>query len=264
MNKKKIAVIAGSTVGAGALLISGALALFTARADSDFSAKAGTVQIEVDKLGLTNEKNINPGDNDPSNPEGATAGTPHKFTYDVENMGNKSVRTRHTIILTADKAGDSKELLDARFFAMYAKGKEVEGKVYVLENGDEKTTITEEDNVKAVKYVFLSNVMDGKGEDVTKGGDAEKESGDNVVKQSGDSVKKTYDYDFVMLRTATNTYQGCDVQIEVLVEALQYRNTDNKDWDEAGIVVRKYSNADVKSEVVPAADEDKDGNPIKK
>lgn len=263
--KKKILLIASAVAGAIVVLSLGTLALFTARTDSDFSAKAGTVTIDLKNLDITNCKNLNPGDNDPSNPDGAVAGTDHKFTYDVYNTGNKSIRTRQTIILTVDEAGDSKELLDARYLSLFNDEKEITEKYYVLKDDSVKTTISDNDFVKAVKYVFISDVFDGKGTDITKGGDAEKESVVNVVKQndSGD-VKKTYSYDFSLLRNASNKYQGADINASVTIEAMQYRNTDEKDWSQSAIVVRDYSSAKVTLNVVPASNEDKTGNVIDK
>lgn len=261
---KKILVIAGSIATAVVVAGTATLALFTARTDSDFSAKAGTVVIDLKDLAMTNNKNINPGDNDPSNPENSVEGTEHEFSYDVYNTGNKSIRTRHTIILTVDKSGESEELLDARYLSLFVNEKEIESKTYILEDDSEVTDLSStEIPVKAVKYVFLSDVFDGKGTDIEKGGDAEKETISNVVKQdeNGD-VKKTYTYDFSLLRGADNDYQACDINIDVTVEAIQYRNTNDSDWSQSAIVVRQYSSADVDLNVVPASNEDKNGNII--
>lgn len=265
MNKnKKVALIAGSIVGAVAVLGAGTLALFTARTDSNFSAKAGTVTIDLKDLEMSNCKNINPGDSDPSNPEGSVDGTEHKFTYDVYNTGNKSIRTRHTLILTVDKAGESEELLDARYLALFNDEKEIETKSYILEDDTEVTSLDDiTQPVKAVKYVFLSDIFDGKGTALEDGGDAEKESLPNLVVENEDGdVEKTYSYDFSLLREAANEYQGCDVHINVMIEGMQYRNTDEKDWSESAIVVRQYSSADISVNAVPASNEDKKGNII--
>lgn len=266
-SKKKIFAIAGALAVAAGLLIGGTLAVFTARVDSDFEATVGTVRIELDNLNMTYPNNINPGDNDPANPELAVEGTEHVFSYDVYNTGTKSVRTRHTIMLTVDKAGDSEELLDARYLALYIDNKEIADKYYVMEDGSVRTSLAKDDVnfVSAVKYVFLSDIFDGKGVDIEKGGNAEKEAIANVVKQNASgNVVKSYDYDFSLLREADNKYQGCDVNIEVMVEALQYRNTAVSDWDLASIVVRQYTSADVTVNVVPAVDENREGNKIQK
>lgn len=260
--KKKIVLTVSSLCGVAALIFGCTYALFTARTDSDFSAKAGTVRIALDNLSLTNPENINPGDSDPENPNGATNGTEHEFSYSVANEGNKSIRTRHSIIITCDENGDSTEELDARYFAMLSDDKEIADKLYVLKDGSTKKEVGKDDFVSAVKYAFYGDVMDGKGNSIEKGGDAEKEDVSGVVKQDGDKVQKTYNYDLAMLRNAPNSYQGCDVNIEVIVEGMQYRNTDNNDWSVVGTVTKKFSTANVGMNVVPAYNEDKNGNKI--
>jgi len=266
MNKnKKIALITGSVATALTILGISSLALFTARTDSDFTAKAGTVTIDLKDLELTNKENINPGDNDPSVSAEAAKGTSHEFTYDIYNTGNKSIRTRQTILLTADKAGTSVELLDARYLALFKDAKEIESKTYVLSDNSEVSNLDGvTKDVKAVKYVFIGDIFDGKGVDAENKGDAEKESAGDVVKQNdaGDVIKE-YKYDFSLLKGADNKYQGCDIHLDVNVEAIQYRNTTESDWSESAIVAKEYSTANVNLNVVPAANEDKDGNIIK-
>lgn len=263
--KQKIGLISAVAVLAVGIVGASTLALFTARTDSDFTAKAGTVEIELDKLDLSNPLNINPGDNDPNNPEGAVNGTEHVFSYDVANTGNKSVRTRHTIILNVDKAGTSEEALDARFLSLLQRGREIEDKTYILNDGKEVKNIDGETQlVTAVKYVFISDVMDGEGTDIASGGDAEKEDLTDVVKEKDGKVEKTYQYDFALLRDADNMYQGADIHLSVIIEAMQYRNTDEKDWNEAARVIRDFSTADVEASVVPASNENKDGERIER
>jgi len=260
--KKKIILTICSILCVTALILGGAFALFSARTDSDFYAKAGTVRIGLNDLELTNFENINPGDSDPSNPEDVVGGTEHVFSYNVSNNGNKSIRTRHTIIISCDAEGDEDELLDARYFQMLSDEEEIPEKLYVLEDDSTKREVGKDDFVKAVKYTFYGDVMDGNGTSIEDGGDAEKEDVYGTVKQDGDEVKKTYEYNLAMLRQAPNRYQGCDVNIEVIVEGMQYRNTDNDDWSIVGVVSRTYSSAEVKMNVVPQYDEDKNGNKI--
>jgi hypothetical protein len=222
------------------------------------------VTIDLKDLELTNSLNINPGDNDPSVAEDAAEGTEHTFTYDVYNTGNKSIRTRHTIILTANEAGESEVSLDARYLALFQEGTEIASKTYVLSDGSEVSDLSGvTKSVKAVKYVFISDVFDGKGTSLDKNGDAEKETLTGVVQQNdaGD-VTKEYSYDLSLLVGASNEYQACDVEIEVLIEAMQYRNTTDDDWSEAAIVVKQFSSEDVSLDVVPASNEDRKGNII--
>lgn len=259
MNKKQ-KLITASVAGATAMvaLIGGTLALFTARADSDFTAKAGTVSVNVDKLAMTNSGNINPGDNDPSNPEGAVAGTDHDFTYVVTNKGTKSIRTRHSLILTCTENTKDAKLLDARYLALYNNKAEVVTKSYILEDDSEVTSLQNvTKKVKAVKYVFLSDVFNGVGKD------AEVETLQGVIAEKDGVVSKEYLLDFALLRGATNEYQACNVNIEVVVEAMQYRNTAESDWNEVSRVVRQFSTADVNINVIPDENEDINGKAFK-
>jgi len=259
---KKIALIACSVVAAVAVLTAGTLALFTARTDGNFSAKAGTVTVALGDISLSNSQNVNPGDNDPNNPNGATGGTAHKLTYDISNNGSKSIRTRQTIILSVKNASDVASL-DARYLALYNSGRELTGKTYVLTDNREVTSLNASDKVKAIKYVFIGDIFDGKGVDINKGGDAEKESVSNVVTQGANGqVVKGYTYDFALLRTAGNEYQGCNIDATITVEAMQYRNTDVSDWSQAAVVKQSYSTSNVSINVVPSVNEDKNGNYI--
>lgn len=262
MKNKKVIIGLSSTLSVAVLGL-GALALFTAKDDSDFKAKAGTLGIEVDDLDMTNPLNINPGDNDPSNPEDAAAGTEHIFEYTVSNLGTKSARTRHTIILTVNKG---ETLLDARYMCLFnVDSDELVKKIYVLEDGTEVSNLSEigeNEFVKAVKYIFLSDIFDGVGTDVKEGGPAEKENIEGVVTEEDGKVEKTYAYDFALLRGATNKYQDADFNIEVVVEAMQYRNTDESDWEAVTTVKRTYTTADVDGTYVPAQDEDSEGNKL--
>jgi len=265
MKNKKLK-IALATTSSFAILGLSAFALFTARDDSNWIARAGTVDIEVEALSLTNSDNVNPGDNDPTNPKDSESTTGHVFEYMVSNLGTKSVRTRHTIILTATD-GEKHELLDARYLALFKGGKELVAKTYILDDDSEVTDIKnlkEGQVVKAVKYVFMGDVFDGFGDDLTKGGNAEKESLDGVVKQAENakSVDKVYSYDFALLRGADNDYQNADFVLDVVIEAMQYRNTEESDWNTVSTVSKKFSSADVAQDYVPARDEDSEGNKL--
>ena len=103
MQKRKIAIIGASCVAAATLIVGSALALFTDETESDAAAKAGTVKIDVSPITFTNAGNVNPGDNDPTISPDAHSGTTHDVKYVVSNLGNKSVKTRQTIILTCDE-----------------------------------------------------------------------------------------------------------------------------------------------------------------
>lgn len=280
------------------LLISGALALFTSRSSSDFEAKAGTVALEVAGLNLTNSTNVNPGDNDPANSdETFTEGTPHEFSFSVYGKGNKSSRTRHTILISVDKKGESTDSLDASVFKLFVKGTQDElfkdevideeteivlsGRYYILSDDTEIKDLSELDElrqkdetlfVKAIKYTWMGNVYDGLGTDIKKGGDAEKEDSNAIESITPDvkliqedengNITESFIYDFGMMRNASNKYQGCDINIDVISESMQYRNTKDEDWKLASQVDNSYSTASAHLTTVPATNENKWGDEL--
>lgn len=263
MKNKKLAIGLATTASFAVIGLS-AFALFTARDDSDWIAKAGTVDIELDNLKLSNSDNINPGDNDPNNPKDAAKGTSHVFEYTVSNFGTKSVRTRHTILLTITDADDSSKLLDARYVGLYKSGKEIGTRTYILKDGTEVSSFKDKDEVKAVKYVFMGDIFDGYGTSIADGGNAEKEALDGVIKADKDTnnVDEVYSYDFTLLRGADNEYQAADFKIDVVIEAMQYRNTNETDWATVTTVSKTFSSAEVINKYVPAQDEDNTGKKI--
>lgn len=297
--KKKITIII-TLCAVFLVLFASSLALFSSRDSSDFKAQAGSVVINVNNLYLTNSTNINPGDNDPDNPENATHGTPHTFSYTVSNTGNKSVRTRQTILLSADKAGESTDALDVSSLRLWIKdsiGKElcvddfdlypntsklsqaeydraVAARFFVLSNGEEVATMKEVEEAKAddptiivaaVKYTFLGNVYEGVGVA------AETEDADKLdvvsprsvlVKAENGEAKDNFTFEFAMLRNATNKLQGADIYITVVVEAMQYRNTTDEDWALATTISRTFSTSGIEGGYVPDTDENKNGSKL--
>lgn len=269
MQKRKIAIIGASCVAAATLIVGSALALFTDETESDAAAKAGTVKIDVSPITFTNAGNVNPGDNDPTISPDAHSGTTHDVKYVVSNLGNKSVKTRQTIILTCDEQGSSTKLLDARYLALYNRDAELSDKTYISSEGKSYSDISEFDSdvdkpqeayITAVKYTYFSDSFEGFDPN------AEKEDGFSVVAAKDDTVdspvEKEYSYSFSLLKDASNQYQGADITVDVIVEAMQYRNTESSDWDVITKVEKVYSSADVPMTVVPKEDEDASGNKI--
>lgn len=245
MNKnKKIVAIVGATGAAALAVVGGALALFTDNAKDDTSAQAGTVDIEASGLTLSNDKNINPGDNDPDLPptykpeegdpqydpenpdkEVPVPTTPHDLTFTIANNGTKSIRTRHTLVLSAkDTEGN---YLDARVFQLYENKKELTGKVYVAEDDTEyvdATAIPEGTLIKAIRYRFTPDIFDG------MGSGAEVEDASTVKGDGVTAAKKDYTYQLAMDMETPNSYQGAALSIEAIFEAMQFRNTVQDDW----------------------------------
>lgn len=226
--KTKNKIIATS-LGVGTLaLIGGTLAFFSSSSESVISAIGGTVGVDVSDITIGNLGNINPGDNDPTLPDGdRPEGNSHDIEFSVENTGSKSIRTKHEITITMEN-----ETLDPSVFMICdADGNEVVKKYYLV--GDEYLTQNEYDKLpegenfcSAVKYVIASDIFDGVG-DESNG--AEKEDVSTVHEENG-VAKKEYTYQLAMSNKATDIYQGEKMNVRVETFAIQFRNTDASNW----------------------------------
>lgn len=106
-NNKKLAIAGVSALGLAAVGF-GAFAFFSDTAEQDTTGTVGTVDVtNTGKLELDNAGNINPGDEDPTVPEGSTPGTSHKLSFGVKNQGNKSIVTRNIIEISVDSHFDT-------------------------------------------------------------------------------------------------------------------------------------------------------------
>lgn len=106
-NNKKLAIAGVSALGLAAVGF-GAFAFFSDTAEQDTTGTVGTVDVtNTGKLELENAGNINPGDEDPTVPEGSTPGTSHKLSFGVKNQGNKSIVTRNIIEISVDSHYDT-------------------------------------------------------------------------------------------------------------------------------------------------------------
>lgn len=207
--KNKLSLLVG---GASIAILGGAsLALFSDRAQTGVTGKAGTLSINVDSFDMTNKGNINPGDNDETVKENVST-TPHDITFNVENTGNKSIRTRHTILVSLKNGKNT--LNPSVISVLKSKGQELEGKEYLDAEG--KVT-KDKKSATAIKYVVLSDVLNGAGTD------AETET-------DGKDAKQSYKYLLKMDKGAKNEYQGADLNIDLVVDAIQFRNTTDEDW----------------------------------
>lgn len=260
MDKKKKIVL---TTGVGALSVivvaGSAFALFTDKADDALIGTAGTVDVNVADFKLSDNDNINPGDNDPDlpteyiptegdplyDPTNPTKAVPvkttdHNLTFTVTNDGTKSIRTRHTLVVSVHD--DNGATLDARRLQLYemldltgaAKTKaenELTGKTYIYEADgaeqrvDNVEAIPDGVTVKAIEYRFTPDVFEGTGLSAEK----EPELA-NAVRADGGAATKDYLYDLALDMETPNSYQGASVSIEATIEAMQYRNTIQDDW----------------------------------
>lgn len=202
LNKKT--KISFSIAALSALIIVGSsFALFSDRTELSTSGKVGTVSVNVSEVDMENASNINPGDND--NVSNLEKTTPHDITFTVSNEGSKSIRTRHTFVYNLSSVG--KTLDPSVISILDSNGNELQGKELITDGNN---------NITAIKYTILSDVLSGVG------------TGAEI--ETGSDSTASYTYKLKMSKNAKNEYQGADIKMDVFVDAMQYRNTDNNDW----------------------------------
>lgn len=249
-SKKRLALTLVAVAITVAMIVTTSFALFTDFATDDTTATAGTVDVLLENLDLTNPDNINPGDqggddtpSDPTDNSGEKEpGTPHDLTFDVTNNGNKSIRTRNVIFISCyEEVAGVKTYKDPSKFAIEEKNasgvwKALTPASYIYEATTSPSTYLEADTLAAVpagkkvvgiKYIAAGKIFDGVGTGA--------ETGDSNI-TAADKTTFTYNYRLAMDKTALNDYQGVKVDIEVLVQALQFRNTDGTEWSNATLV----------------------------
>lgn len=230
MNKKKLAIILGTSLAAVSITAAGVFATFSDNAVIQETGTAGSVDIEVKNLKLSNANNINPGDHDiylkddPNDPR--NAGTPHKMTFDVSNLGTKSIKTRHMVTISLEDQN-----LDPSVFMITENGKEIENSTrYISTDKGLVPASTYNANTHgkalAVVYYIIEDVLDGVGEPLSADGLSGVAEVENPVQKTSTS----YTYDFGMDHKAGVEYEKCKLNISLEVQAMQYRNTTGSDW----------------------------------
>lgn len=230
MSKKKIAIIAGAVVAAAAITTAGVLATFTDNAVITSTATAGSVDISVANLTLTNANNINPGDHDiymPDDPnDPRNAGTQHDMTFTVTNLGTKSIKTRHVVRISLEN-----ESLDPSVFMINEDNAEIENSIRYIETAkglvpSDTYNAAKDGKALAVVYYIIENVLDGAGKPLAADG----MSGVAEVENAVQTTSMDYKYNFGMDHRATSEYEKCKINISLEIQAMQYRNTTGSDW----------------------------------
>lgn len=292
-SSKKLGVALLAVATALAVLVISAFALFSDGDNASTKGQIGTVEIGIvdDEVTLSNDDNLNPGDYDPNNPDDANPGTPHDLEFAIENLGNKSIDLRNTIVLYVTekdnaeglhynpllkgtdgnylKEGASDELY-VSVFKLYGKLKtgdphgdadattELTPKFFMVKGSDAihpwadigSTAALSPDNVVAVIYKPAQDVLSGNN-DLTGYEPEEDAEGDEYPDF------KEFTYYLAMDRRADNNFQDLTLNIDVIAEAKQHRNTTDDDWD---IVVTKSLTVNGKDyDVVPDVSEDNRG-----
>ena len=110
-------------------------------------------------------------------------------------------------------------ILDMEDQEVVKKYYEVDGEFLTQEEYD----ALEEGFCTAIKYVIASDIFDGVGDN------SEKEEVSTVTEEDGIAMT-SYTYQLAMNHLAGDEYQGENVDINVSVFAIQYRNTDASEW----------------------------------
>ena len=244
---KKNKIIIGSSVAALTIIGMGAFAFFSDNAEDNVAGTVGTVDVSVSEggaLDLSNKENINPGDEkNPYDPENPGATTPHKLSFGVQNDGTKSIRTRNIIdIIVTSADGDN---LDPTIFALSEKDDQnVNHELSTLVDLDvTKFTYVNDNDQTVLRYIITGASLNG---EAGKLEDADI-AADDVVRDSvavlDEDVVNAVMYDYYLsmegyladedgvVVDALDAYQGATVQINLEVQAMQYRNTTGNDVD---------------------------------
>lgn len=239
MSNKKIGAVCGAA--AIALIVGSTYSYFTDRADTEAFSKAGSVSIEIEDeiqntLDTTNNGILNPGD--------AVSG----IDFSVFNRGNKSIDVKDIITLTiTDREGNPLNVTDENGQAEYDLYKSSDV-TYDAVNGYKiaegaKPVEVRTVNGNIITYIPETYTLNGYSAD---GGAVETEEGI-------DATSKDHEYTLVFRNTSSNTFQLSKVDINIVSQAKQHRNTSGKDnWTTVSTTTATIGGAE--TAVVPTED----------
>lgn len=191
---------------AGAVTLTGVMAFFTDRVDTSVQATAGTVDLVLD-ANWSDVVNLNPGDK-------------VDMSYSIQNDGNKSVDVRERIVVKSSVAMDTAEQAEFEVFAASDVEQDASG-AYVPKDGatpiatnDARVVSTDDTRIT---YELTEYTLNG------TGFGAEIEDGIN-------QTAKDSSYVLIFKREAKNAFQGATVNVELVAEAKQHRNTNDDTW----------------------------------
>ena len=234
-NKKKL-ISALSIVCAIALIFTGAFAFFSDSATLTQTSKVGEVDINVEG-GLFHSNrlnNLNPGDNDPDVPRNNRPGTDHELSLEVDNLGNKSIIFRTLIEVSATKkdgtAFTAEELMSIILSEKQNVTTVTNQNNISLNDADKYTTITrlESTGYNDDKLIYIIGGTTENGNTYVLNGTgnaAELESGVNRT-----STVQTIDIGLDK-NISSDAFEGANIVFSVIVQAMQYRNTSDADWE---------------------------------
>lgn len=212
--KAKLAAIGGISLAAISVVAGGAFAFFTDEAEGATTGKAGNVEIEMSDVALSNPDNINPGDGDETLPEDARKGTEHLLTFGVDNAGNKSIMTRNVVTLSLEDGQD------ISVYSLRTADGELAEK-FLSEDGTDFVPAAQYNSEyapKAIRYVTTQVALNGVGEFAE-------------VEDGVDATDVDYTYELKLAKEASDSYELGQLNIDVEVQAMQYRNTTDGEWE---------------------------------
>lgn len=237
MKTKKKLLSALSIMCAFALIFGGVFAFFSDSALLNETAKVGTVDVEVDGglIHSNNLNNLNPGDNDPDVPNDYRSGTDHELSFTVTNNGNKSVVTRTLIEVSGVKKDNTTKLTVDEL-----KNIILSEKLNVTEQTTQNS-IANSDTGKQTEIIRLApNGFEDNKLFYVIGGTSDRGIQDVLNGTGDDAETETNVDDNILVKTfdigldkdVTNEmFQGATITFKVTVQAMQYRNTGDEEWD---------------------------------
>ena len=220
--KNKKMLIAGASALALGVIGMGAFAYFTDSANVQTTTTVGTVDINatgslVHSDGLNN---LNPGDNDPTVPEGYRGGSDHELSFNIENVGTKSVMTRAVITVTG-KSGNTDLTYEQLMNVLLAE------KTTDTALDDTKSPANRDSIVPLIPTGHNANEVIYVIGDTTGwalNGTEETETG-----VTGTTMTKKFDLGLAK-EVSAELWEGAVITIKVDIEAMQYRNTGSGEW----------------------------------
>lgn len=161
----------------------------------------------------------------------------------VENIGNKSLLTRNRLYLFWDYEEDIENANGNESLFVYNQNldkQEIQkdmltknpSLVGIVDKGEEKEFILNGETHKGFEIISYGDALDGVGTGAETG-DAKEENYGSAY-DDNDSVKDVVSYKLALSQFANINTSGQKLKLAVVTEAMQYRNTNDADWEQVG------------------------------
>lgn len=245
--KNKNKLIIGASVASALVIAGGTFAFFADSVEETLNSKVGNVSIEIEECKIThsdNLNNINPGDNDPTlvveeEPSGDSPGSgiiggpsirpgsDHELSFVVNNTGNKSVITRTVITVSGTSTGATPIGTDDLANIILSE-KATYSANASANDSDKSTTVTKLTPYGTDGNALVYVIGGTRDEDVLNGFG---ENAEIETVSSSTTLSKTFDIGLDKEVTADSPLMGADLTFKVEVQAMQYRNTGDQEWN---------------------------------